>query len=477
MSRRRAPRKPASTKAPDDGTKLGHLSDAELFAELARRRMPQGETDLEAIEEMVERTGHQAEEVLLAATIAALPPEDGKSKPCPKCGKPVPVKTRNRVRHLMTVGGELRLSRNYHHCRACKHGFYPRDIELKLPEEGELSNAMERRVLDFGVNDTFQSAAERWSIHYPTTISENLVRRVVERAGHLCESASSPKQLQEACRPAPEEAPTSLVVGGDGSMVLTREDAWRETKLAVVARGETFVREKGRTRVAEARYVAVLGGQEEFKTELKAALDAERADEVMNVVWLGDGAPGNWTVAKELCPFAIQVLDFQHAMENGMDCAKVLFGEGSECLSIWERSLRHLLHQSPEAVLRELMDCVPETTRDEQLDALDQLVGYYRANDRRMRYREFREQGLPIGSGIIESAHRHVLQVRMKRAGQRWALKRARRMVRLRAAYRTAGAHRFHWALREAQRAPEARPHHPVTQRHWRDRHLFRASM
>ncbi len=93
------------------------------------------------------------------------------------------------------------------------------------------------------------------------------------------------------------------------------------------------------------------------------------------------------------------------------------------------------------------------------------------------RYREFREQGLPIGSGIIEGGLRHVLQVRMKRAGQRWAIKRARRMVRLRAAYRTAGARRFHRALRAAQRPPDSKPHYPVIQRHWQDRHLFRASM
>jgi len=38
MSRRRTPRKPASSIAPDDGTPLGHLSDAELFAELAREK-------------------------------------------------------------------------------------------------------------------------------------------------------------------------------------------------------------------------------------------------------------------------------------------------------------------------------------------------------------------------------------------------------------------------------------------------------
>lgn len=62
--------------------------------------------------------------------------------------------------------------------------------------------------------------------------------------------------------------------------------------------------------------------------------------------------------------------------------------------------------------------------------------------------RTFRARGLPVGSGIVESDHRHVLQVRMKRAGQRWSLARARRMVRLRAVYRTTGAVRFHATLR-----------------------------
>ena len=41
----------------------------------------------------------------------------------------------------------------------------------------------------------------------------------------------------------------------------------------------------------------------------------------------------------------------------------------------------------------------------EALEALDDLVRYFRTNERRMRYAEFREMGLPIGSGIVESAY------------------------------------------------------------------------
>lgn len=266
MSRRRTPKKPPSLTPPNDGTTLGHLSDAELFAELARRQRARGATTLEDIELAAEEDGRLFGEDRQATAITALPPEEGKPKPCPKCGKPVRVKTRNRVRHLLTVAGEVRLSRNYHYCNSCKHGFYPRDIELKLPEEGDVSDALEKRILDFGVNSSFEEAAQRWAIHYPTSISSNLVRRVVDRVGRRAESARSALALQQACQPTPATPPRSLVVAADGSMLLTREEAWKEAKVAVVARGDS---------VLDARYAAVLGGQEEFRAALRAALDAE----------------------------------------------------------------------------------------------------------------------------------------------------------------------------------------------------------
>lgn len=462
MSRRRTTRKLPSTKAPADGTPLGHLSDAELFAEMGRRLAARGAKTLDEIEEGVEEAGQLAKEELQAQSIAALPPEDGAPKPCPKCGKPVPVKTKNRVRYFLTTAGELRLVRNYHYCKACRHGFYPRDLELKLPEEGDVSDAMEKRILDFGVTTSFEEAAERWAIHYPFSISSNLVRRVVDRVGRRCERVFSPLALQQACQPSPEQPAKALVVAGDGSMLLTREAAWKEAKVAVVARAERGLRDKSRKTVTDARYVAVLGGQEEFRTALKAALDAELADDVMKIVWLGDGARENWTMAGDLCPFAIQVLDLMHAIQHAMDFGKLALGEGHGLLCTWEDRVNALLvAPSPDALILELMDCLPFLS-DEHLEPLNRLIGYYRSNEKRMRYTEFIAEDLPIGSGIVESAHKHVLQTRMKQAGQRWAILKARRMVQLRAAYRTAGPRRLHRAIREALKVPPARPHAPL---------------
>ena len=356
----------------------------------------------------------------------------------------------------MTIAGELRLSRNYHYCKKCHAGFYPRDRQLKLPDEGEVSDATEKRILDFAMNSAFEESAERWSIHYAFPISSNLFRRVVDRVGRRREKAHSSLALQQAALPSPVHPPQSLVVAGDGSMLLTRELGWKETKVAVVARGENVVPDKA---IIAPRYVAILGGQDEFRAALKAALDAESADDVMRIIWLGDGARENWTLANDLCPFAIQILDFIHAVQNAMVCGKALLGEGDPSLPLWEERIHQLIDaNSPVAAIRELLDCM-EFCSDEQLTALDALVRYYRTNETRMRYTEFRAAGLPIGSGIVESAHKHVLQSRMKQAGQRWSILRGRRMVQLRALYRTAGPRRFHWAIREALNTVPSRAH------------------
>jgi hypothetical protein len=195
----------------------------------------------------------------------------------------------------------------------------------------------------------------------------------------------------------------------------------------------------------------------EFAPVLEDALELERIDEALTVLWIGDGAASNWTLADQLAPDAVQILDWYHALEHAMTCGKALLGEESDCLPVWKTRVEQLLATGdPELFIAELMDCLPliqkRRNKAEALEAIDDLVRYYRENASRMKYRLYREHSFPIGSGAVESAHRHVLQVRMKRAGQRWAMRNARRMARLRAAYRTAGALKFHPAIQRAHR-------------------------
>jgi len=61
-----------------------------------------------------------------------------------------------------------------------------------------------------------------------------------------------------------------------------------------------------------------------------------------------------------------------------------------------------------------------------------------------------REQGLFIGSGAIESAHKAVLQERLKLSGQHWSLDGLQKMAQLRATYKS---NRWHKIVEYAKNA------------------------
>jgi hypothetical protein len=440
---------------------LKEASDAELLRELARRHaektfregMTMTEMEL-AVEELVGT--HR--EPSIALMLSRMKPEKPTAKACPTCGKRTPVKALDRERTVRSLSGPVTFKRNYHYCESCKAGFYPVDRMLDLPEEGELTAEMEKRVLDFALNDVYGECAARWALHYDEPISENLLRRVVDRVGRECEAADQGR-LQQELKPPAEEAAHVLVIEVDGSQLPIRgAEPWKEAKVGLTYRQDP---DTHRPVKGSARYVAVVGGQAEFAPVLEEALHIENIDAAYSVVWVGDGAPSNWTLADQLAPDAVQILDWYHALEHAMTCGKVLLGEDSPWLPAWQARAETLLAEGdPEAMLEELMACVPlaEKRRGrDRVDSLDDLVRYYRNNTHRMKYRLYREHHFPIGSGAIESAHKHLLQTRMKRAGQRWAMRNARKMARLRAAYRTTGALKVHGAIRRARRATKER--------------------
>ena len=70
-----------------------------------------------------------------------------------------------------------------------------------------------------------------------------------------------------------------------------------------------------------------------------------------------------------------------------------------------------------------------------------QLGAYLRTNRARLRYNRFRQRRLLCGSGPVEAAHRTLLQVRLKRSGQRWSNDGLDRLVRLRSALKSSQTH------------------------------------
>ncbi len=431
---------------------LSELTDEELERELARRKAA-NRLELDSYSFEVELEGDARREGALGMQGYLDERSAGQTtekKPCPKCGKPSRVRRRDVRRKVRSRHGEHVFRRHHHYCESCKAGFYPLDTELGLPPDGEVTGRLEQLILDLGLHGPFEEAAERFELHHGQSISENLVRRVVERVGL---AAVGQEDLASRLKPAADAVPETLVVQVDGSMVSTRgKDAWREVKVGAVVRGEHLVRNGRRGLITEARFVARLGSYEGFKRELTAALSLERAWECPNVIVVGDGAPWVWAIADEVCHGALQILDYPHAVEHAHDAAKAIFGDASGLDRVFVHTIEHMLWAGRiDDIVHELEQCA-FGTRGKVRAALVDLIRYYRGNASRMRYDLYRLRGLPCGSGAIESAHRHVLQKRMKLAGQHWAPERADRLASLRAALATTGPKKLHAAVRAEMR-------------------------
>jgi hypothetical protein len=84
------------------------------------------------------------------------------------------------------------------------------------------------------------------------------------------------------------------------------------------------------------------------------------------------------------------------------------------------------------AEIKQLVKNIERPLTKTQKSEKDKLKRYLENNRKRMNYPEFIKRRLLIGSGAIESAHRTVIQKRLKLAGQRWSIQGAKNMINLR---------------------------------------------
>ncbi len=59
-------------------------------------------------------------------------------------------------------------------------------------------------------------------------------------------------------------------------------------------------------------------------------------------------------------------------------------------------------------------------------------INYFQTNKERMRYAKFRQQGLFVGSGVVEAGCKIVVGLRLKQSGMRWTVNHANAIIALR---------------------------------------------
>ena len=191
-------------------------------------------------------------------------------------------------------------------------------------------------------------------------------------------------------------------------------------------------------------YQATQARVDEFR-ELVALEAQKRGAQTAEVlVFLGDGAAWIWKTAEEHFPKAIQVLDWFHAMEHVWAVGRARFGNKEKELWAWVKAReKELWEGRVEAVIAAIRAVSQKMgTPLESLSENERMkdprwiayrnIGYFEENRERMRYPEYRAQNLPIGSGVVESACKHVVANRCKRAGMRWDEEGAENILALR---------------------------------------------
>lgn len=264
---------------------------------------------------------------------------------------------------------------------------------------------------------------ERVCHHYGDKIEKQDYALINE--GYLCEYET-------------QKANQTHYVMIDGAMYLTREDKWKEAKLGRIFCAEDNVRiSSQRSIISNSTYVSHLGSINQFFPKLEYYIDG-----LKSIVLIADGASWIWNWADDFYPDATQILDFFHAKEHLCEFA-INYFKDKKHRSLWiDRQCKVLLEDDVGKVI-EVLKNLPISNNKKIEEQKNKLINYYKKNEKRMKYSVFKKRGLLIGSGAIESAHRNVLQQRMKLSGQHWTKKGFQQIANLRTTYKSNNSNRI----------------------------------
>lgn len=310
------------------------------------------------------------------------------------------------------------------------------------------SEPLQRVMVDFGAEESFGRAAERVREHYGIEVPGSAIRRHTESVGEAMAQAGE-GLLSEL---GPEPGVELLITQTDGSMipiVRTGVDAdgrrvrdrrkgrsvgWQEARLCLA-------REPSKV---TPRYGACLEKAEQAGAVWLDCVIRAGAGARTHLHCLGDGAL--WIAAQSEKRFGEQagyLCDFYHVSEYLAAAAASIAGSQSRQ---WLHWAQHLLKDNRLAEL--LAELAPKLESSALPDDEAPIRTCFRYLDKRrhqLDYRSAIEAGLPIGSGEVESAHRSVIQERLKISGAWWREDNASMMLTLRVA-RANGEWQSYWS-------------------------------
>jgi hypothetical protein len=399
---------------------------ADRMTERLQREWPDGKASINELEDLAERLGR---EVMREVTTEVLRDQSqqrqGNQSAC-ACGQQAFYRGQYPLK-VVTASGRVRLRRAYYYCAHCGKGHCPLDREWGLgsanttPRVQDIAAGLAALVAYVQVPAVLQRV--RLPLHLGVKTIEEITQAVGERiANH------GPL--------GPAHSGRAIAVAADGVMVPTYAGN-REARCGVVYEPEW---NPARTPAAEAElrkeYVGTLTSREQLMEELCQRAQRRRPNPWTLVAALGDGACWIWEGYALHLPNRVEILDFYHVMEHVTVVAAAQYGDSTDLAAAWrERIRKNLQRYGPGSLLRSVRQWQPSTPAAAETKRRE--LGYFEKNQARMRYPDYLRQGLPIGSGAVEGACKHLVADRFKGAGMRWKDATAEPVLQLRAALLT----------------------------------------
>jgi hypothetical protein len=352
-----------------------------------------------------------------------------------------------RDKTITTVLGPVRIARAWYHCPDCGHGFAPRDQQLGAGRATASPGLAEMMALA-GSEASFARAAGLITGLAGITISPRTIERSAEATGAAARDAiaqQAPAIRARRIVPLPPAGPLPdmLYVEVDGTGVPVRPSqtegragkdgaraGTREVKLArlfTVSRldaGGRPVMDPG-----SSTYAFSFDGKDALAGLVKAEYLRRSGGHFRQVVAIGDGAAWIWGMAEDLYPHATHITDIYHAREHLTDLANHLaFITPDPAQWLADRS-EELDAGNIDAIIEAATACPLHGVK---ADDPDKKLGYFRNNAHRMRYADFRDLGMFIGSGAIEGGIKAIVVQRAKQAGMHWTVEGAADIIALR---------------------------------------------
>jgi hypothetical protein len=144
------------------------------------------------------------------------------------------------------------------------------------------------------------------------------------------------------------------------------------------------------------------------------------------------------------------VLDFVHVVEYVWKAGTALHGEGNSKLDAWvsEHLLGMLRGRAGHVAAGIRRSATLRGLDPNARDAVDRCADYLLNHTQYLHYDKYLALGLPIATGVIEGACRHLVKDRMDLTGARWSLAGAEAVLRLRA-LRSSGDLDAYWRFHE----------------------------